>query len=125
MSGDYVFWSMDKVPEMRKACVDQVISANYSDENATGSVEAIQSAIVTVTSSAQYFCQPVDCSGHGSCINGTCVCDNGGFSIEQKLVNVWQPLTVCKAVFQFMPNILFTVHNATEFSYISCYRTVN
>jgi len=60
---------------MQQTCVDDVLMSNYSQINDT---ETLTSVIVTrVSDVVSYKCEPFDCSGHGRCVNGSCVCDTG------------------------------------------------
>jgi hypothetical protein len=87
VTGDFV-WADDKVPEMQFACIQDVVTRNYSTvDNTAAAMAALVGDIGQVSS---YYCDPFDCSQHGSCSNGICTCDQGyigsGCSLPQSAV---------------------------------------
>jgi hypothetical protein len=71
MTGD-LSWADDKIPEIQNLCIFEAMTANITESNST--IEDIVSIVQQITA---VVCLPQDCSGHGTCRNGTCICDKG------------------------------------------------
>jgi hypothetical protein len=79
MTGDFA-WASDKVSELQRLCVYEVTSRNYSDIVNTSSVrDVMRRDVIAVTSQR---CDPFDCNGHGSCVEGRCVCHTGYIGVD-------------------------------------------
>jgi len=63
------------VATMQQACVDVVLMRNYTELNDTESLNRVISRAVSALTRLR--CEPFDCSGHGRCVNGSCVCNSG------------------------------------------------
>ena len=65
-------WADDKIPEITNMCIFEAITVNITESNmTTGEITSIVQEIRAVS------CLPQDCSGHGNCSNGTCICGRG------------------------------------------------
>jgi hypothetical protein len=87
ITGDFV-WADDKVPEMQFACIEDVVTRNYSTTDNTAAARAALMADIGLVT--PYRCDPFDCSQHGSCTNGICSCEQGyigsGCNVPQSTV---------------------------------------
>ena len=59
---------------MQQVCVDDVLMANYAVNN-TEDLNNITSQEVDRV--GRLRCEPFDCNGKGSCIDGSCMCEQG------------------------------------------------
>jgi hypothetical protein len=71
MTGD-LSWADDKIPEIQNLCIFEAMTANITESNST--IEEIVSVVQQITA---VVCLPQDCSGHGNCSKGTCICNKG------------------------------------------------
>ena len=60
---------------MQQSCVDNVLMGNYSDVTDSADLDTLIENVVNDVVS--YLCEPYDCNGHGSCVNGSCICNPG------------------------------------------------
>ena len=89
ITGSYQ-WARDEVSTMQQACVDVVLMRNYSELNDTESLNRVISQ--AASGLTRLRCEPFDCSRHGRCVNGSCVC-NSGMSASSSSPRPTQPAT--------------------------------
>lgn len=71
MTGD-TSWAEDKIQEVEGLCLFEILTMNITETNT--SMENLTAAIEEMSA---LICLPPDCSGHGECTNGNCVCHKG------------------------------------------------
>jgi len=71
VTGD-LSWANDKILEIQNLCLFNMVSANNTDSNKT-----IDDILAETRQILATTCLPQDCSGHGTCVSGSCVCNTG------------------------------------------------
>jgi len=71
-------WAKDKLKIVSDTAKSIALMQNFTDANTTKAEELTNETLETVQRTS---CEEPKCSGHGNCVNGTCVCNAGKLAV--------------------------------------------